>query len=189
MNNTTNEYHEAALLAADQIAENFCRQIIAIQRNILTRPQGQDTPTPEETMMMVKLVNCLDKIRRFSGRTPSRKTKKETTISETPLTVVPPNTDKQPVVAAQETAPVSQQDFEDYNYILGNIGFIEDATTVKFRDTQVNAKWLQYNLFQYCLPAASRQFIHDANDVLEYVDYEVLKQNIKIWKKSLERAA
>lgn len=191
MNNTTNVHYEAALLAADQIAENFCLQLIAIQKSINTRPDGLQSPTTEETMMQCKLINCLDKIRRFSGRTVPRKTNKSEEIKTTPVTAAVAVTPRKEIttIAQQEMVPVSEQDFEDYQYVLGNIGFVEDDSTITFRNNFVNAKWLEYNLFQYCLPVASRHFINDVNEVLETIDYETLRQTIRAWKKSLERAA
>ncbi len=49
------------------IALNICTQILAFQESITRRASDAQFPTMQETGMLVKLVNCLDKLRKLAA--------------------------------------------------------------------------------------------------------------------------
>ena len=78
-----------------------------------------------------------------------------------------------------EEPVVTEQDYREYKNILtlGSKGTFENAIT-KFRGKYVSSKWLEYNLFQYCLPPADRHFINDPQQVINMIDYKHLREKI-----------
>ncbi len=49
------------------IALNICTQLLAFQESITKRESGAQFPTMQETGMLVKLINCLDKLRKLAA--------------------------------------------------------------------------------------------------------------------------
>ena len=79
---------------------------------------------------------------------------------------------------------VTQRDFEQYGHQLGKGIFanLTDKTTIRFNGRYVNARWLEYNLYQYCLPLEQRYFIEDARDVIAYVAASDMREKVKDYK-------
>ena len=59
---------EAAMAAPAMIADNICIQLIAFQKAIATRPEGEQFPTPQEINLQCKLINCLDKLKKYPSK-------------------------------------------------------------------------------------------------------------------------
>ncbi len=51
------------------IAGNICNQIIEFQNAIATRAEGSRFPTMQEVGLLCKLINCLDKLKKFTKQT------------------------------------------------------------------------------------------------------------------------
>ena len=98
----------------------------------------------------------------------------------------PVKTGNKPV---NEPPPISEQDYKDYKHILGNFGKLADNGQIKFRGRYVNAKWLEYNLFQYTMLPAQRRFINDFNTIIKEIDHKQTQDNIKAYLTQLQRAA
>lgn len=89
---------------------------------------------------------------------------------------VPPSIVAQPGV--KETAPFSEHDFKQNKHLVKSLKEAPVSHTTRFRGRFVNSRWLQYNLFQYCLPAQQRRFIGDARKLLAEIDHTTLQQQI-----------
>ena len=242
---------EAAVTAPAIIADNLCSQIIAFQNAISAREEGQRFPTPQEISLQCKLINCLDKLKKYPNKGQSMQAitglihfmeeqdddlapvmwakyeeymqarsasgYKPYNIEAGPIPFVyapPPVTARQPdsepdslsgeqsdstngsgfaptpmsvsteglelsgTEVSKPPFPVSE--FEKYkNYF--NTLFRRPLTpyrTVHFMQKDVNARWLEYNLFQYCLPEQERRFIQLPKQVIEEIDYDALKEKI-----------
>ena len=59
---------EAAIVAPTAIADNLCSQIIEFQNSIAARGPGQRFPTPQEINLQCKLINCLDKLKKYPNK-------------------------------------------------------------------------------------------------------------------------
>ncbi len=176
------------------IAQKLCDQILAFQRSIEARAEGQRFPTPQETNLQHKLITCLLRLTKQPARPRKENTQEpevaaalkswEKVVDEvfsmpTTSDYVPSAT--QPTTAAAPQRPaVTQRDFEQYGHLLGKSSFanLTDKTTIKFNGRYVNAKWLEYNLFQYCLPAEDRRFVDDARKVIADIDHKLTQQQI-----------
>ncbi len=69
MNNTNNQLSEAMLATTAMIATNICNQIVAFQNAIASREEGNRFPTMQEVNLLCKLINCLEKLKRFTKQT------------------------------------------------------------------------------------------------------------------------
>ena len=96
---------------------------------------------------------------------------------EVPVTPAPPVVTAS--MPAQEPAPFSEQEFKQNKQLIKSLKDVPVSHTTRFRGRFVNSRWLQYNLFQYCLPQQQRRFIGDARMVLAEVDHAALQQHIK----------
>lgn len=177
------------------IAQKLSNQILAFQSAIETRPEGQQFPTPQEANQQHKLITCL--LRLIKQPIKARKehlhqpgdvealaswakaaekilTAPEGTESDSLQTT------RQQVQKNTSTA-VTQRDFEQYGHQLGKGIFanLTDKATIKFNGRYVNARWLEYNLYQYCLPLEQRYFIEDARDVIAYVAASDMREKVK----------
>jgi hypothetical protein len=177
------------------IAQKLANQIVAFQSAIEARPQGQQFPTPQEANQQHKLITCL--LRLVKQPAKPRKEKLHTPADIEALNswakvaneimATPIATESDPPEIRTHTAPkttttaVTQRDFEQYGHQLGKSAFanLTDKTTIKFNGRYVNAKWLQYNLFQYCLPLEQRNFIEDARNVIAQVDHHANCEKIE----------
>lgn len=59
---------EATLAVPALIADNICKQVIAFQQSIAARPEGEQFPSPQEINMQCKLINCLDKMKKYPSK-------------------------------------------------------------------------------------------------------------------------
>ena len=76
---------------------------------------------------------------------------------------------------------VLKEDFEEYGRMLTN-GTFENRHNhhmIPYKGKNVNIRWLQYNLFQYCLPLEERRFLQSAGDVMDYMDIDAMQKIIK----------
>ena len=88
-----------------------------------------------------------------------------------------------------EGAPFSEQDFNDYKHLLGNFGKLYNGSQIKFRGRYVVTQWLEYNLYQYCLPAGQRKFINDAKQILRYIDHKTTQEKIRLYLEQQKNRA
>lgn len=172
------------------IAQKLANQIIAFQQSIEARPAGLQFPTMQEANQQHKLITCLLRLVKQPARPRKEKVQDPSDIaalnswattvndifsmpteSDLPMKDVPP-----------KIAPpaITARDFEQYGHLLGKSSFanLTDKTTIKFNGRYVNAKWLEYNLYQYCLPADQRHFIDDARKVIGEVDHKITQEQI-----------
>ena len=179
---------------------NLCNQLIAFQDAIATRTENPGVPNQHEITLQCKLINCLDKLRRFHGRTTKAKKEKTTNEAstqefgnETEIGIVSDNaipSHFSHIPSHSSTlAPVSQQDFTDYKHLLGHFGKLTNTSQIRFRGRYVNAQWLEYNLFQYCLPAPDRRFIHDTQTLLTTINHQTTQERIAEYLKTVGRVA
>ena len=176
------------------IAQKLCDQILAFQRSIEARAEGQRFPTPQETNQQHKLITCLLRLTKQPARPRQERTQDPEVVSAlqswgkvvdevfsmpTSSDYIPTATQPTPTSAPQRPV-VTQRDFEQYGHLLGKSSFanLTDKTTIKFNGRYVNAKWLEYNLFQFCLPAEDRRFIDDARKVIADIDHKLTQQLI-----------
>ncbi len=68
-----------------------------------------------------------------------------------------PETDGAPQVPPAEQPPITEAEFEQHKLLLTNLN-VSAAQKTQFRGGSHGVNWLQYNLFQYCLPPAERKF-------------------------------
>ena len=172
------------------IAQKLANQIIAFQQSIEARPVGQQFPTIQEANQQHKLITCL--LRLVKQPTRPRKEKVQdpedvAALNSWAKTVndifsMPTESDLPMKDVAPKICPpaITQRDFEQYGHLLGKSSFanLTDKTAIKFNGRYVNAKWLEYNLFQYCLPADQRHFIDDARKVISEVNHKVTQEQI-----------
>lgn len=156
----------------DLIAANLEQHILALQQQIATRPEGQQFPTVQEVNQQCKLINCLIKLRKPAP-------KQSVKDNEPEQAATAPNV---PVTTAL-SQPVSQKitpnDFKTYGHYLARSGSVGKNGTIKFNGRMVNSRWLEYNLFQYCLPPAERRFIDDARQVIAETDHAAIQSKIR----------
>ncbi|PQJ11370.1 hypothetical protein CJD36_006100 [Flavipsychrobacter stenotrophus] len=172
------------------IAQKLANQIIAFQQFIEARPVGQQFPTIQEANQQHKLITCLLRLVKQPARPRKEKVQDPSDIAAlnswaktvNDIFSMPTESD----LPAKEVAPkfntpaITQRDFDQYGHLLGKSSFanLTDKTTIKFNGRYVNAKWLEYNLFQYCLPADNRHFIDDARKVIGEVDHKITQESI-----------
>ena len=92
----------------------------------------------------------------------------------TALTVEEITIDESPLPAG---APLTWQDFEAYKHLL-NQPVSSLFYTMEFNDRLVSRSWLQYNLFQCCLPPDQRCFIANDRDYISRCNPQVVCQDI-----------
>ena len=187
-----NQQEAPDLLAV--VTRNICNQLIAFQEAIATRAENPGVPTRQEIALQCKLINCLDKLRRLQGRTTKAKKENGENKAVTPgadMDSVNKSIPSHLAHSSHSTAfkEVSEQDFTDYKHILGTFGKLPETSKVRFRGRYVNARWLEYNLLQYCLPATSRQFIADAQTVLSTINHKDTQNKITEYLEAAVRVA
>lgn len=173
-NNTPQASHPMAETFAI-ISRNICTQLIALQKSIDAREEGQRHPSPQDIAMQCKLIGCLDKLRRLSGEKVLAKVRRPAPQAEQ----AEPHQEQTTTVQAKEASPITEQDFKEYKHLLSTFKQLRDTDTIRFRGRYVNCKWLQYNLLQYCLPVADRTFIGDARRVIAEVNYAATQEMAK----------
>ena len=178
------------------IAQKLANQIIAFQQSIEARPEGQQFPTPQEANQQHKLITCLLRLVKQPAK-PRREqapdsddaaalaswTKMANEVFASPATSSTPAPPPINKIAVQkhESAIITQRDFEQYGHQLkkGIFANLTDKTTIKFNGNYVNAKWLEYNLMQYCLPQEQRHFLDEPGHVITPADYNATREKIR----------
>ncbi len=56
--------------------------------------------------------------------------------------------------------PIEEHEFSDYQHLFDNMRSDERHTTM-VKGYEYNTNWLQYNLYQYCLPLHERRFFYN----------------------------
>ena len=190
----------------ETIIENICGQLIAFQHTIATKPEDTGIPTLAEINMQCRLINCIDKLRRYHAKLVKAAVtddEQENLMMEMPS--VPPLINNTHIADTEELEidtkndmnfgisnqyiPFSERDFIDYRHLMGTFGKVTDTCTVKFRGRYVNAKWLEYNLFQYTRPFQDRRFISDAQFIASEIDYNGLQEAITLYNNRREYTA
>ena len=193
----------------ETIIENICGQLIAFQQAIATKAEDPGIPTLPEINMQCRLINCIDKLRRYHAKL----VKAASSGDEQGNDDIPVLSSAQPMInntqiagADEEDAetvaendlkygiphpsvPISEQDFTDYRHLMGTFGNVTDTCTVKFRGRYVNTKWLEYNLFQYTRPKHERRFITDERHAAMGIDYNRLQEKIALYKNRIRNTA
>ncbi len=180
------------------IAQKLSNQILAFQSAIEARPDGQQYPTPQEANQQHKLITCL--LRLIKQPVRSRKEHHHQPEDVAALAswakaaekimTAPEGTESDSLQTTRQqvqkntSTVVTQRDFEQYGHQLGKGIFanLTDKTTIRFNGRYVNARWLEYNLYQYCLPLEQRYFIEDARDVIAYVAASDMREKVKDYK-------
>ena len=89
-----------------------------------------------------------------------------------------------------EEARITPADFEEYGYLIGS-RHLRDVTYdygIKFKGRVEDKIWLEYTLFQYCLPPAERRFINDIEELDREMPREKMYAQIDAYLKSNGRA-
>lgn len=103
-----------------------------------------------------------------------------------------PRNDEAPVPhkpneVTQENRHLTQRQFDKNKEMLGVIGHVDRYSTTTFEGRIVKSMWLEYNLYQYCLPPAQRRFLNDEEDLLK-LDYKAVKAGIATYLQTREAA-
>ena len=198
------EAHQTLISSISLVIENIFIQLLAFQESIAAREEGQRFPTIPELNMQCRLINSLDKMRRYLARMQSEKavtgflnfvSKQDKALGNTlaekyaeytsrgkqdkspepvqqteQVEQQPVKTGNEQLVYSEgeyrEPVPFSEDDFHNYKHHIGQLGDRPNSATVNFNGRQVNARWLEYNLFQYTLPPAERRFIEDVTEAV-----------------------
>ena len=176
----------ASLIAlANQSAENLCRQLLAFQQAIMTREENKGVPTLQELTMQGRIINYLDKLRRFNGRRGVAK-KDNTPLPQPVKTGKEPENktaaaSAMPVVVekAKVPPPVSFEEFEQYKNIIGNNRFSHILDRLDLGSRTVNLRCFEYNLFQYMLPVEERRFIDNEVTFRVTIDHTEMQDKIR----------
>ena len=163
----------------EAIMQNICSQLISFQQQIAEREENKGIPTAQEINMQCKLINCIDKLRRYHSGLAKAARAADTAIGGNSVATA----EAQP--AGEETNigsfEVTEDDFAVYGPMMGEFGHLKEHTTIRFKGGYVTVKWLEYNLYQYCLPPAERRFIYSESQVAREVDYTNLQQKIRAY--------
>lgn len=68
------------------------------------------------------------------------------------------------------TAPLTLEEFDKYSELVWKLHPVGNSFT-SFRGRDVSSKWLQYNLFQWCLHPEERRFIYHENDYEKHINH------------------
>ena len=172
----------------EAIMQNICSQLISFQQQIADREENKSIPTAQEINMQCKLINCIDKLRRYhSGLAKAARAaepaRAEHSIAATTATqATGGETNK-------SSFDVTEDDFAVYGPLMGDFGHLKEHTTIRFKGGYVTVKWLEYNLYQYCLPPEERRFLFNESQVAEEVDYSGLQQKIREYNRAQENKA
>ena len=190
----------------ETIIENICGQLIAFQQAIATKADEPGIPTLPEINMQCRLINCIDKLRRYHARLVKaaiEEGKQEDQMPElSPIHTIMNNAhiaDREELEQDTENdieygmpgqyTPFSPRDFIDNRHLMGTFGKVTDTCMVKFKGRFVNTKWLEYNLFQYTRPMPDRRFIRETQFVASEIDYKDLQEQIVLYKKRIRSTA
>ena len=165
----------------EAMLENLFSQILTLQQTILTRDENPGLPTPAEINTQCRLINCIDKLRRYHARL-LKEAAAGNSLAEvaSQLTCTPD---------AGTPPPITEQDFIAYRHLIGSFRHVTDTCTVRFRGRYVNTRWLEYNLYQYCLPEDERRFLNDEGQKISEADYASLQQKMKWYKSQSKKMA
>ena len=75
---------------------------------------------------------------------------------------------------------ITREDFEQYNKLLLKLD-AGPGQKVNFKGEMHNINWLQYNLFQYCLPPKDRKFFEDEKQYHLVMNHNVILQVIELF--------
>ena len=193
----------------ETIIENICGQLIAFQQSIATKTENPGIPTLPEINMQCRLINCIDKLRRYHARLLKAAMTTDEPENQMPkLPAIHPLLNHAQMAGADDPevmendtendmeygiinqyAPFSPRDFIDNRHLMGSFGKVTDTCTVKFMGRYVNTKWLEYNLFQYTRPFHDRRFIRETQFVASEIDYKDLQEQIVLYKKRIRSTA
>ena len=67
--NTQKQINETTLATTAIIVANICNQILEFQASISARTEGSRFPSMQEVGLLCKLINCLDKLKKFTKQT------------------------------------------------------------------------------------------------------------------------
>ena len=102
-----------------------------------------------------------------------------------------PQPEKTGKTAAAETLAntplrVTAEDFEKYKHYLGSevIRNVEHNYSMKVGDRYLDKIWLEYNMFQYCLPTSERKFIWNIVELEKEVGREEMYAKIDEYLKT-----
>ena len=158
------------------IAENLCAQLINFQQQIMTRPAAEQFPTQQEVNLQSKLITNIIKINKHNATDVATKAMNEFLrfikkddpqlakavaekyahfIGADPIAIKDVS---EPQVKG-DVPPFDEACFEQHKHILTTCERTDARDRINCQQRIVNKQWLEYNLFQYCLPPAQRRFI------------------------------
>ena len=172
----------------EAIMQNICSQLISFQQQIAEREENKGIPTAQEINMQCKLINCIDKLRRYHSVLAKAARAAEPARAEHSIAA---NTATQATGGNTNNGSfdVTEDDFAVYGSLMGDFGHLKEHTTIRFKGGYVTVKWLEYNLYQYCLPPAERRFILSESQVASEVDYNDLQQKITEYNRRQDSVA
>ena len=166
----------------EAIMQSICNQLISFQQQIADREENKGIPTAQEINMQCKLINCIDKLRRHHSALLKAASAAARDENARIAAVTEANAGNDEVIR------VTEDDFIYYRFFLGNFGHPDENTTIRFKGGYVSIKWLEYNLYQYCLPPEERRFIYHTRQAGE-IDYRDLRQKIRDYNDRQESLA
>ena len=93
---------------------------------------------------------------------------------------VPEKSGNETAVSTPGILPVTPKDFETYKSFIGtyHLRDMYKNRCFNFNNRAEDKLWVEYNLFQYCLPPAERKFIFGLKEMLDTVDIKKLYARI-----------
>ena len=73
--------------------------------------------------------------------------------------------------------PISFDDYMEYQHIMLELKAVPTAMS-RIRGQQRNTNWIQYNLYQWCLPPDKRKFHHNEFRYCREIDHSITKREI-----------
>ena len=172
----------------EAIMQSICNQLISFQQQIADREENKGIPTAQEINMQCRLINCIDKLRRHHAGLVKAARAMDVAREEGSVAAII-NTP-----AAQDDTDsgfihLTEEDFRDHKHLMGSFRHVDDNASVRFKGEYVTVKWLEYNLYQYCLPPAERRFMLNARQIAREIDYNDLQQKIREYNGRQESIA
>lgn len=150
--------------------DNFVTQLLAFQQQIIDR---DGIPTDKEMAFQVRTVNAMAKLEKMIARDAAAKAREQREQQKLrKLQDV-----KAELATIPSEPPVTHADYDEYYDFICSSPTISETDTTEFHGRTVNAVWLEYNLFQYMLPAEERRFVYNI-DLLNINDYREYREQM-----------